>query len=747
MPDIIDGDIYIRNLAAFIRANERQLASVKRLKDSNSLLPSSLQGLSSSTTKNTRLSLTPHHLLYLLRRFKELGLHVGSLAVRLETIQSGASHSSYVSFLHDSLNGNKISADRKSLQSTASMRSTMSGVSAIFDLLSSGSKEKAAKVAEENLTYIYSSFTKIPALRLSHDQKAKIIEGFEQFPFDRAVPIVIFKNLTSLELVDVDVRAFFGWNVVAERLRTLIIKHGQLDDPMELLHDLVLDDMDKRRNRTSTDIPVYSTQGESLEGLESPQLPSILFARATSRNSSRSRRQSESSSTARTRSVSRSPVNGRPGRSGSLSSTISTLSTGDSPPRTTLDSLHWSQLRHLSLEENGISSVANEAMIPLANSLITLDLTRNLLISIPEALSQLSSLASLNLSFNLISSLHSLTHHPLPAITVLNLRGNNIVSLAGLDRIVSIERIDLRDNKLSDPTEIARLTGAPNLTELWVAGNPFVKTHSSSYRVTIFNLFRTTAGYSDDVLLDGTNPGLLEQRQLVERVEESVPALNTQRSTFLGSVPVVEVKDDTSDILPALKNSFNNLFKNSTADKISNDMSPPVIRQKSQEDGSVIGSQTLRLPSRFSRPNSSSGNRSRPTSKSRTSSHSRGVSPTPSSDSGLAQPAAIKSQGMTILNPSANSKPKKIKQTRRRVIDLDGPIEYNDVDDKLSTYTGSSVGALSTSDVRSPMSMSPPPLPPDNNDLTSQGEEYRKRIEALRNDFGSGWLSVLSEEL
>lgn len=40
----------------------------------------------------------------------------------------------------------------------------------------------------------------------------------------------------------------------------------------------------------------------------------------------------------------------------------------------------------------------------------------------------------------------------------------------------------------------------------------------------------------------------------------------------------------------------------------------------------------------------------------------------------------------------------------------------------------------------------PPSLPDDKVDWSIRGDEYRRKVEALKNEVGSGWLSVLSEE-
>ncbi|KAK9330086.1 hypothetical protein V1520DRAFT_341571 [Lipomyces starkeyi] len=708
MPDKLDGDTYVRNLAAFIRANERQLANTRRPNGKDnaiSILPSSFQ----SRTKPARLSLTPHHLFYLLHRFKELGLSVGPLSMRLESIQADGYPTNYVSFLNGAYQNHiENTSDTKSIQSEASVRSTLSGVSAIFSIMSFSSMEKAKVGVENDLKYIYSAFTKVPALRLAVDRKAKVIDGFEEFPFDRAVPMIAFKNISSLELLDIDVRVFYGWHTVSERLRSLSVKRGQLDDPVELIVALVLDDIDRRRNRTSTPVPVYAnatSDGGDLQG--SPrELPNLLLTRVTSRSSRASRRrESVSRSPARVQSLSGSSAQMSRRRSDSISSVVSTSSSYDSSasPPTSLGPMNWQFLRHLTLSDCGISSISNESMLPLGNSLISLDLSFNLLISIPEALSYLSRLASLNVSFNLISSLHSLTHHPLPAITVLNMRGNKLVSLAGLDRIASLERLDLRDNKLADPTELARLTGAPNISEVWVLGNPFVKTHTSSYRITIFNLFRQTPGYTNDILLDGSLPGLLEQMGLAERVEESVPSPITTRYPSSPGTNTDKAEkgsriklDVDNDLLPVFK-GFNFFGKSSPVQR--QDDKP---EQTAKVNGSVIrGSDNIR-------------------------------------DDTLTSLTAIRTPAIKVINPSPRQTKKKL--GRRRIVDLDLP---DSGDDQMSTKTS---GSAVSSSKYSPTSFSPP-LSPSENDWTRQGEEYRKRVEALRNDFGSGWLSVLSEEL
>jgi hypothetical protein len=84
----------------------------------------------------------------------------------------------------------------------------MSGMSSIWKSLGIGGNksEETDKLAiEAQLKYIYSAyevspamltarFTKLPSLRLAPDRRAKLISGFEEYPFDQAVCPVIDKS-------------------------------------------------------------------------------------------------------------------------------------------------------------------------------------------------------------------------------------------------------------------------------------------------------------------------------------------------------------------------------------------------------------------------------------------------------------------------------------------------------------------------------------------------------------------------
>lgn len=568
-----------QNLASFVRTHEKALANALQLKrqptknaqsthsSSSSASSSTSTGLAaalsfgalkfaSQSIKPAKLTLTPHHLFYLLSRFEDLSIPVGPMSVRLENIHTDVSQS-YVSFLNKP---QRSRGDRDSIHSVSSVRSVMSGMSAIWSSFGLGSKdavsksEKAKAALEADTKYLYSAFTKIPCLRLAPDRRARLIRGYEEFPFDTAVPLHAFKNLSALEIIDIDYRSFFGWDRLSEQLLTLTVKRANIDDPADLLTRIVLDDIDKRRHRSSKNQPspvLGWTGNANPQPLHRPELSGSLsapgspihdtaFGTSASPQATSMIRMGSEGTKVRTRTGSISPsrptsskhsvyrhargTSSRIRRTGSGSSNSSENSghrngSSSNLPSGALPPSKWRFLRHLGLPDNSLTSISAAGLAPVANTLHSLDLSTNLFTEVPDSLATLVALRALNLSHCMIESLHSISRNPLPAITALNLRGNRLRSLAGIERLLSLERLDLRDNNLSDPTEIARLTCLPEIREIWVSGNPFVKTHSG-YRVVIFNLFRRTPGYSEDIIIDSSGPGYTERKQLAERAAE-----------------------------------------------------------------------------------------------------------------------------------------------------------------------------------------------------------------------------------
>lgn len=670
--------------------------------------------------------------------------------MRLESIYADPSTANYVSFLSQAQRGKSRASDRDSIHSVASVRSVISGMSSLLSSLGLGSSNSAARTernkaaAQADLKYLYSAFTKIPCLRLAPDRKARLIKGYEEFPFDTAVPLWAFKNVSALEISDVDIRQFFGWDRMAEQLRSLTVKRAGVEDPADLLTNIVLDDMDRRRRRSSKN-PASPVMGwsyasphpdlsRSFSAPGSPKSEARVLPGASPQSVPMVRGLSDGPKAPRPRPRSRSPSqpslaransshgHARTGgqrikRSGSSSSTSSTHSTvfyhsGSSSnllSMAQLPSTKWRFLKHLSLADNSLTGISASSLAPLANTLHSLDLSSNLFTQVPDSLATLTSLRALNLSHCMIDSLHSLSRNPIPAITALNLRSNRLGSIAGIERLPSLERLDLRTNILADPTELARLTGIPNFHELWVADNPFTKTHGG-YRVTIFNLFRNTPGYLDDIVIDGTGPGYSERRHLEDRVAEPTGAPVVRSWPVDSQVALAGVSDLAAPVSPDEKRSSESRPP----------CSPISTSVKDESSGSIY-----QLRTRSHRRRKGPRRRIVELSRSDIPSPSR----EPSSGSGTHE------ELHTLPSPA---------QTAVHVDDLapasvpePGPAEHllPRID---TTIPAPSIQAQLVSPLVRDIS-----APPQDWDVSS--DVYRKKIEALRSEVGNGWLSVLSE--
>ncbi|KAL9088046.1 MAG: hypothetical protein Q9165_006387 [Trypethelium subeluteriae] len=734
-----DGQAFVKNLAYFVRTHEKALANALHLQKQSSKHASSLSGSSSLTAfgfssqniKPAKMTLTPHHLYYLLSRFEEMNISVGPMNVRLENIHADLGPANYVSF-------SKGTSDRDSIHSISSIRSVMSGMSALWSNLglssnSTAKLEKQKLALQEDLKYLYSAFTKIPCLRVGPDNKARLIAGYEEFPFDSAVPLYAFKNLSSLEICDLDFRQFFGWDKLAEQLRSLTIKRGSVDDPADVLSNIVLDDMDRRRRRSakspsSTTLPwpapspsfKVPDSATSAYSPESPLTPDRRAPIASPRGIQLMRSGSLGSHatkpTARQRQKSHSPHRPASSRHGSTNSPLGSSSkirresgsSGSSratTPRSSSTNLvlnalpasKWRFLRHLSLADNGLTTLFALSLWPVANTLQSFDLSSNHFGEVPDSLASLTSLRALNLSNCMIGSLHSLTRSPLPAITTLNLRANRLSSIAGIEGLLALERLDLRDNKITDPDELARVTSLPNIREIYVSRNPFTKTHSN-FRITIFNLFRKMPGYTEDVLIDATGPSYTERKQLVDRApertiipvvsppqEEDMPSASPQPGIQALDYSKSAAQDPSSRLEPANINvgySLNTQRRRKAPKKRLVELSATESWQRSRSES--VGSPDS-APDEIARGQSYSASGQNTTAQYQ--GEHREQLPPPSLDGATTTKLSI---------PRTNG----------------------------STETGREEYVNST--------------------LT--GEAYRRRIEALRNDLGNTWLSALGDD-
>lgn len=98
-------------------------------------------------------------------------------------------------------------------------------------------------------------------------------------------------------------------------------------------------------------------------------------------------------------------------------------------------------------------------------------------------------LSALNISHNRIRVLSNL-ELVLGNILQLNLSHNNVVSLDGLEKLYSLEMLDISNNVISDVNEVDCISRLPCLESVDMVGNPFMLTHDPKvYRLCIFRLF------------------------------------------------------------------------------------------------------------------------------------------------------------------------------------------------------------------------------------------------------------------
>ncbi|GAA6002880.1 hypothetical protein JCM10207_001880 [Rhodosporidiobolus poonsookiae] len=495
------------------------------------------------------LKFDPHHLYYLLLKFDELGIPgAGDLDVKVDGGTSRPMSVDYSALVPPGgptenggpgsilggmfgLGGN--GAGRRKDSDASSMRSGISSFSFGSGWWGLGGGQAPQQDEAADVRYIYSSCTKLPALWLSPflltaapppgakdstPALVRVVDGFEDCPPpDTCVPLLAFKNLQSLVLEDLDPRGFFGWDVLSVQLRSLEVHRGGIEDIGELICDAPVEDATRRAATERRDRAVGSERRRRAEGSAS-----FATEAATSHVDNDSRAPSPSAAAYPT------------------------------PSRHA-----WSSLRHLSLSDNSLTFIPSPPL-KFLSMLTSLDLSSNLLISIPPGLAHLTSLRSLNLSDNMIDSLLGVAK-ALGAIEVLNLSNNRLENLSGLDRLPALERLDVRGNHLSEALEISRVARLPHLREVWVRGNPFARKPEEggedNWRVKVFGYFadEEAHGHRDidagEVSLDGSTMGMGERRAVEAESSRKGTPLGRRRASMGAAERVAETRPAEAKIV------------------------------------------------------------------------------------------------------------------------------------------------------------------------------------------------------
>jgi len=235
----------------------------------------------------------------------------------------------------------------------------------------------------------------------------------------------------------------------------------------------------------------------------------------------------------------------------------------------------------------------------------------------------------------------------------------------------------------------------PEIHEVWVANNSFIRTHGN-YRVTIFNLFRTTPGHREDIVIDSVGPTYSERRQLLDRVPEPQ------------GVPVIKPSHDL-DIEPIEKadsHTATAAINGRVAEELGKARPSPVATYSE----SVVGSTRRRKAPR---------RRFVELSEEMSSAFADVRSPTPTT------PAAPLADGLLTDVVNASPQPVTPPATSPRI---------------NSTFAIASL--------QSALDLAPAKTAPlvDVHGLGFGGDAYRRKIETLKSEVGNGWLSVLNEE-
>lgn len=701
------GDDYIRRISSFIRNNERALAEAglpRRRRTPKPVETSLLNPLGwFGTTESTPTSPRPinftidiHHLFYILMRLEDIGINVGTLDVKVD---NPSKPMNYINIFRDS--------DKSDTLSLSSFRSSLSAVSGL-SLGGGWWGRPEARDIDAELKYIYSSFTKLPTLILTAPGPRVIAELANEPPNENCLPLDSFKNLQSFECADIDPRTILGWDRMSDSLRSLTVKRSGLEDVSDIFIGTVLDDQGRREGTTSRSRRRQVSQGQSRQAsFYSTRLPDTVPE----------------------------------------ANEDSTAAATQLPTGTKLPPHKWSLLRHLSLSDNSLTFLPTDPL-PYLTSLTHLDLSSNLLVSIPPGLSSLYKLVSLDLSDNMIDSVLGI-YTQLGQILYLNLSHNRLESICGLERLLALERVDLRHNSIEDSAEIGRLAMLPHITELWIEGNPFVE---ENYRVTCFDYFWKEG---KTVTLDGTGPGFYERRGLSIAPPDQMSS--SRPSSNFYSPPVVAVGGLKTKGSPQLS---------ATGATLSPAGSSPVSQTDSPSlvPIGVVGKERRRKNKRIvvldgdgdgaSRKGPHVRTRSEETAKENAQAKRDSNPPRPSLSIKIQaatpppEPQPQQAGSEPASSSSATPTPRRSRDTRYQTglstsntatlgtsPEIPDSPEHAGRSGILSARSAARRGRVSASIYE----------PSPETDAAKEADAFRKRIEALRTDMGEGWLKVFNQ--
>ncbi|KAG0348738.1 hypothetical protein BG004_004314 [Podila humilis] len=390
-----------------------------------------------------------------------------------------------------------------------SIRSFQSTAISTLTLITGWKQWSTAASSQENVSitddvhFIHRFLKKVPGLRLVsniplgvHVQGRGRIEGFNtdailsllsgagqtttthDLRADKRLllPVLsLFPALTHLELHKIPPRSVDGWEVLMKQLRSLVMVQADIEDVYDVMVTAVVDSERRRRQRH------FKEQNRATQ-IKQEQQEALKEATLVSKGVDTV--QQERDRDGQENDGSTVSING-----GSLDM--------------------WPHLRYLSFPDNGFPALAHSNTFSYTQAVVSLDLSHNLLLAPPSGLIHLHNLQELNLAYNMISGVQSI-YQILGNISVLDLKGNRLESLSGLERLWNLEKVDVRENHLDEAAEVGRLAALPQIREVWADRNPFCVIQQK-HRLEILAVFKANG---HDLLLDGTFASFTERRSL-----------------------------------------------------------------------------------------------------------------------------------------------------------------------------------------------------------------------------------------
>uniref|UniRef100_A0A146KQZ6 Nischarin n=3 Tax=Lygus hesperus TaxID=30085 RepID=A0A146KQZ6_LYGHE len=194
----------------------------------------------------------------------------------------------------------------------------------------------------------------------------------------------------------------------------------------------------------------------------------------------------------------------------------------DSVHKNLFDQKVWS-LKKFDLSNNALKEISDAVtMIP---NLTVLELSGNQ-IECLGGLNSLEKLEKLSLKNNGIKTFSKLgLDNRLSKLTWLNLHNNNLSSVKGIEFLKELRYLDITNNRISDFKEVALISSLPQVATLILCGNPI--SFVCDYRVKVLELFNERATF---ISLDHELPN---QREL-----DKIAVLQALRMVKEGRAPI-----------------------------------------------------------------------------------------------------------------------------------------------------------------------------------------------------------------